>query len=67
MERGHGETCFTVRDAAAPVAALQPGQPPGLEALPDALLHHVMSMLAPSDTRADTAGRHAALGSKSVS
>ncbi len=50
MEPDDGETCLTVCNAAAPVTAPQPGQCPGLAALPDALLHHVISMLAPSDT-----------------
>ena len=50
MERGDGDACLTIHGAAAPVLASQLGQQPGLEALPDALLHHVMSMLALHDT-----------------
>ena len=48
MERADGDR-LTDR-AAAPVTSPQPGQQPGLEALPDALLHHVISLLAPLDT-----------------
>ena len=46
-QRSDGCTRLKVRHAAATAAVLQPD--PRLDALPDALLHHVMLMLEPSD------------------